>query len=599
VGGAVQASQQTGAETEQRTAPATRSLLVVDCGSVFTKAALLGLVEGRYRLLARAQAATTSVPPVENVMVGVREAITALEKITGRQLLEHGALIAPERDSGDGVDGLALATSVGGPLHLLAAGPGRDALAGLLHRSIGGLFVQLDALPPLPEDGASSEWHELAAHLRALHPHGVLVVGSPFGAARATSTLEETARAVGAWLDMLREPVPRGTGQVLPVLFSGSASDAAQLTTALQGRANVQVVEALSPSTLAPLNRSVGSLYEGAVLRRVAGFAELRGMTRLAPAATITALGGLVRFLAQHFQTTVVGVDVGASATVLTGATVRGEFLPAEDPNAGVGPGAGHVLRSVGAQSVLRWVSEPASEDELREYVLTRMLHPRRLPSSPRELQFEHALAREAIGLAMRAPGSRLAGLQSLDVVLGTGGVLAHTPHPAMAALILLDVLQPRGITSIVLDAAQLASMLGGIAGLDQTAAAEVAETDAVAVQLGTFISTVGAVAAGEPALRVVLEFPDGRQHVEDVAQGTIARLPLPPGERALLGLYPAPAVDVGLGPGQHARASEPVDGGVLGLVVDARGRPLTLPADGGERLALLTSWRRGLGLEA
>lgn len=588
---------------ENQPAPTTRSLVMVDCGTVFTKVALLGVVEGHYRLLARAQAATTTAPPVADVTVGMRQALQSLERITGRVLLQDGVIVTPQRDDGAGVDGVALTTSVGGPLRVLATGPGRDALAGLLHRAIGGLFFQLDALPSLPRaDTSAAEWQQMVTQLRGLYPHAVLVIGSPFGAVRSQGTLEEAAMAVATWLDVLRQPADGAAsalGQTLPVIFSGNASDAAALSGALQGHAQVvQPVEALSPSTLAPLNRAVSALYEASVLREIPEFARLREMATVPPAATITALAGMVRYLAHHFQTSVVGVDPGASSTALVGATAQGEFLPASHPNAGVGPGAGYILRADGIQNVLRWIAGAVSEDELREYVLTRMLRPHALPASVRELEYEHALAREAILLALRAPGSRLSGMHPIDVILGTGGVLANAPHPAMAALILLDAVQPRGITSLVLDTAHLSNMVGGVAGLDQAAAAEVAAGDAVLLQLGTVISTAGAVAEGEPAVRVTLDFGDGRRHTEEVAPGTIVCLPLPPGERALLGLYPAPAVDVGLGPGQHARASEPVEGGALGLIVDARGRPLALPSSPVERTERLTRWRRAFGLE-
>lgn len=580
---------------------------MVDCGTAFTKVALLGMVEEHYRLLARARAATTLAPPVADVTVGMRHAIETLERITGRTLLQDGAILTPSRDDGAGVDGVALATSVGGPLHLLATGPGRDALAGLLHRAIGGLFVQLDALPPLPRtDVTSAEWQAMVTQLRGLHPHAILIIGSPFGAARAQGTIQETAAAVATWLDALRESpaAPGVTGepaaQTLPVIFSGSPEDAASLSGALQAHAiSVQPVDALSPSTLSPLNRAVSALYESSVLRDLPAFPRLRAMTMTPPAATITALAGMVRYLAQHFQTSVVGVDSGASSTALVGATAQGEYLPASHPNAGVGPGAGYVLRAGGPQNVLRWLSSPISEDELHEYVLTRMLRPYALPASARELELEHALAREAIQLALRAPGSRLSGMHPLDVVVGTGGVLANAPHPAMAALILLDALQPRGITSLVLDSAHLANMVGSVAGLDQAAAADIAAGDAVLFQIGTVISAVGAVMEGEPAVRVVLEMADGRRHVEDVASGSIVCLPLAPGERATLGLYPAQTVDIGLGVGQQARASEPVEGGALGLIVDARGRPLALPSAPTERMERIAQWRRALGLEA
>ena len=604
LGGAISTSSRLAGGSENQPLPTTRSLVMVDCGTVFTKVALLGIVEGHYRLLARAQAPTTIAPPVADVTVGMRHALQTIERITGRVLLQDGAIVVPQRDDGAGADGVALATSVGGPLQVLATGPGRDALAGLLHRAIGGLFVQLDALPPAPRiETSPAEWQQIVTQIRGLHPHAVLIIGSPFGAAHSQGTIEEAAGAVAMWLDTLREPMSAtdtSAQQTLPVIFSGSANDAATVSTVLYGHAaTVQPVEALSPSTLTPLSRAVSALYESSVLRDLPAFGHLRALATTPPAATITALAGMVRYLAQHFQTNVVGVDPGASSTALVGATAQGEFLPASHPHAGVGPGAGYILRAAGIQNVLRWMSRIVSEDELREYALTRMLRPHALPASVQELEFEHALAREAIQLALRAPGSRLSGMHPIDVLLGTGGVLANVPDPAMAALLLLDALQPRGITSLVLDTAHLSNMVGSVAALDQAAAADIAAGDAVTLQLGTAISTTGAAAEGEPAVRVVLEFADGRRHIEDVAPGTLARLPLLPGERAMLGLYPAPAVDVGLGPGQHARASEPVEGGAVGLIVDARGRPLILPATPAERAERMTQWRRALGLEA
>lgn len=580
------------------------SLLMVDCGSVYTKVALIGLVEGRYRLLARAQAPTTIAPPAPDVLVGVREAIGALERATGRALLREGRLVTPEQEDGVGVDGLSLATSVGGPLRLLTSGPGREALAGLLQHAIGGLFVLSDTLPHgVPLQADSPDWQAALAQVAAFHPHALVMVGAPFAGTRGQATLDDTLALARHWLDALGDPASPAAGErigKLPVVFTGSAGEASAVTGALEGHArSVHAVEALSPSTLLPLSHAIGSLYEAAVLRVQPGYMGLRALAGAPPTACITALAGMARYLARHFQTNVVAVDVGASATSLCGGTTQGDFLPASHPTAGVGPGAGSILRARGAQNVLRWLARPVGEDELREYALTRQLRPRLLPTSAAELELEHALAREAIGLALRAPGSRVAGLYPMDVLLGTGGVLANVPDPAMAALVLLDALQPRGISSLVLDTGHIANMLGGVAALDSASAAEVAEADAVLLQLGTCVSPVGSAADGEPVLRVTLEFGDGRTHVEDVAQGTLVRLPLAPNEQALLTLQPAPSVDVGLGPGQQARTSDPVAGGALGLLIDARGRSLALPQDPEARVRKQAEWRRALGLEA
>jgi hypothetical protein len=120
-------------------------------------------------------------------------------------------------------------------------------------------------------------------------------------------------------------------------------------------------------------------------------------------------------------------------------------------------------------------------------------------------------------------------------------------------------------------------------------------ENDAMPSLLGTAVSTTGRPTDGQPAVRAFLEYEDGTKDTIEVAAGGLARLPVPRGRRALLSLYPSPEVDVGLGPGQQARASEPVEGGALGLIIDARGRPFDLPSAPLERMARLREWRTAL----
>src|SRR6266480_6729772 len=80
------------------------SLLVADCGTVFTKVSLFGLVEGQYRLMARGEAPTTISAPQENITEGIIQAINVIEYITGRRFIDERHIISPEQDSGNGVD---------------------------------------------------------------------------------------------------------------------------------------------------------------------------------------------------------------------------------------------------------------------------------------------------------------------------------------------------------------------------------------------------------------------------------------------------------------------------------------------------------------
>jgi hypothetical protein len=591
-----------GATRGGRQVAAPRSLLLIDCGSVFTKMALVGVVDHQYRLLARAQVATTVAPPQADLLIGVREGCQTLEGLTGRRLMGPETILTPEQDDGAGVDAIALTTSVGGPLRLLTTGPGREALAGLLYKSMGGLFAQPDALPAAPAEATQDDptWRQLVEQLRALRPHAIVVVGVPSTGIRGSGTITEHAQSVAQWLDILRAG-PRedddARPSALPVVFAGTTEDGVTLASTLRSATTmVHTVEQLTPATIGPLSRALNALYDGVVLRETPGYTRLRSLSGPAT-ATLTSLAGVARFLAHHYKMNVAAVDVGACSTSLVGATAGGEFLPAVFPQGGVGPGAGYVLRAVGAPSILRWLTLEADENTVREHALARMLRRRMLPSTPLELELEYALAREAIRLALHGPGSRLSGLQPIDVLLATGGTLTSVPHPAYAALIMLDAMQPRGITSLVLDAGRVATMLGSVAAFAPDVAAQMTENDAMPLLLGTAVSVTGTPTDGQPAVRAFLEYVDGKKDSIEVPAGALARLPLASGRRALLSLYPAPEIDAGLGPGQHARASEPIEGGALGLIVDARGRPLELPVAAGERVARLREWRAALGI--
>jgi len=292
----------------------------------------------------------------------------------------------------------------------------------------------------------------------------------------------------------------------------------------------------------------------------------------------------------------VMAVDIGGANTTLMMAGEKGEFIPMVNCGAGVGPSIGVVLQQVGIQRIARWLPFDIAEDELRQYVLNRMLHPHVVPTSQRDLQISHAFAREALILTVEVAKANSFDWLDADLILATGGILAHAPKYGQVALMLLDALQPRGVTSLVLDRTMLVAQLGAVAAVAPIAAVQVNENDAVTHRLGTCVIPYGAMRQGELTVRVGLEYTDGRQVTVDVMGGTIEVIPLRTNEQALLSLFPAPTVDVGLGAGERARAAEEIDGGLVGLIIDARGRPLVLSDDGRVRQQRLQQWIQAIG---
>lgn len=603
---------------------AINSLLVADCGAVFTKVSLFGLVEGQYRLMARGEAPTTITPPQEDITIGIIQAINVIEFITGRRFVENKRIISPEQSGGDGADAFIATISAGGPLQLAVMGAVNPTLENLASQAISGLYAQAQTVPspafvaamtPNPvavgagpagaaawtPERLAQEWERQAGRLRELHAHVALIVGMADNPAGPTP-LQEACQLL---INVSREHnEQRGTtlsgisSKPPSVIYAGAPQYVEAVRRMVQGVSEVTRVDPLiSQAQLGPITMALGTRHEQAVLQQLPGYERLRNWSSSAPVASATSLSSLVRFLAQHYAMNVTAVDVGGASTTIMLAGEQGEFMPMVHTGVGVASNIGAVLQKVGWRNIARWLPFDTSEEEVRQFVLNRMLHAHVLPTNARELQISHAFAREAMSLTLEEAKKTSAEWPDSDLILATGGILAHAPKYGQVAMMLLDALQPRGVTSLVLDKTMLVSQLGAVATVAPITAVQVNENDAVTHRLGTCVVPFGNVDPGQLAVRVGVEYNNGKQFSVDVMGGTIEVIPLRLNEQALLTLYPSPTVDVGLGPGERARAAEEIDGGLVGLIIDARGRPLVLPSDETERQARLLQWSQALGI--
>ncbi len=608
----------------QRNNAAPNSLLVADCGAVFTKVSLFGLVEGQYRLIARGEAPTTAKSPSEDITEGVMQAINTIEFITGRQLLEEKKIVSPEDAVGNGVDIFIATASVSDPLRLSVLGSISPLLEKLTALAVSGLYTQVQMVPspsytaamasstipvnagaaggatPLwTQERVAMEWDRQVARIRELQPQVALIVGAADGPAGPTSLQEACQLLINAARDTTNNSsaLQENDAKQYSVVYAGAPQYLEAVRRMLKGVGEVTRVEPLvSSSQLGSVSTVIGALHERISIQQLPGYDRLHSWSSAPPVATATSLSSLVRFLAQHYAMNVTAVDVGGGTTTVMIAGEQGEFIPTVNTTVGVGANIGDILHQVGLQRVTRWLPFSITEDEVRQFVLNHMLHPQDLPADSRELSLMQAFAREAIALTIEGARKNGSELPESDLILATGGVLSHAPKYGQVAMMLLDAIQPRGVTSLVLDRTMLIPQLGAVATVAPVTAVQVNENDAVSHRLGTCVIPFGNVQPGQLAVRVGVEYSNGRQMSIDVTGGSIEVIPLQVNEQALLTLFPAPTVDVGLGPGERARAAEEIDGGLIGLIIDARGRPLILPSDEMERQARLLQWSQVLG---
>ena len=157
----------------------------------------------------------------------------------------------------------------------------------------------------------------------------------------------------------------------------------------------------------------------------------------------------------------------------------------------------------------------------------------------------------------------------------------------------LLDGLELTGITTVVLDQFNLISALGAASELNPLMTVQVIESGAL-VNLATVIAPVSSARAGTPILRLRVTHESGEEKKMEIAQGDFERIPLNPGEEVKLSLQPLNRMDIGMGrPGLGGGLG--LKAGELGIVIDARGRPLHLPAEASQRQGLLKQWLKVL----
>ncbi len=575
------------------------SILVADCGSTMTTVALIDRVNGHHRLLARGEAISTHHAPWANVTVGVEEAIRQIETLVGRTLLTQGGeLIRSRRPDKDGVDAFAAVSSAAAPMRVVLAGLARNLSLASARRALADPYVEMAGVLALDEGGAGRDLNARMRILRQAQPEVIVITGGTDGG--ASRPVMEIARLVALYNRML-PPEDRPA-----IFYAGNAHLADEVASLFAGSGTLRVVANVRPGldveNLESIRTQLGALYRDRWLTSVPGMHRLREWAGRPVSPAARSFGQVIRYVGERYQLNVLGFDLGSSSTILA-AQVGDCASLTTGTNLGIGLSLPAALSRIPMERITRWLPMEMQPDRARDTLLNKGLHPHSVPQTREDLLLEYALAREV----MRQPvaGAREGWTQGSrtgkpansqwDLIIGAGRTLTRTPRPGYAVLLLLDAREPAGVSKIALDTGSVAGLLGAAATVHPLAAVEVIEYDAF-LTAGTVIALSGGARQGDTALRLDITYQGGRTIQEEVSFGSLRVIPLQPGQHASLELHPAPGFDVGLGqPGQSATAE--AEGGTIGIVIDARGRPLPIPDDGNDRRQRMQAWLDGIGV--
>jgi uncharacterized protein (TIGR01319 family) len=588
------------------------TIVATDCGSTTTKAILIQKVNGQFRQTHRGEAPTTVEEPVADVTIGVVNALTELQELAGRTLIDsQGQIIRPARD-GAGCDIYISTSSAGGGLQMVVAGVVRQMSAASAQRAaLGAGAIVMEILAA----NDRRRPHEQIQRIRELRPDMILIAGGTDGG-NIKQVVQIAERIAPA------RPQPRFGGRYrMPVIFAGNAQAAPHVARAFDDSVELSIVSNVRPvlerEQLGPARDRIHDLFLEHVMAHAPGYDKLIGWADADIMPTPGAVGNILQEIAKGQKINVAGVDIGGATTDVFSVFDQ-TFNRTVSANLGMSYSISNVCAEATLPSIMRWVPFNMDERELRNRIKNKMIRPTTIPQTLEALVFEQAVAREALRLAyaqhkefatklkgvhqertvgdmfrQQAVANSIVDNMRLDLLVASGGVLSHAPRMQQTAAMLIDAFEPEGFTTLAKDSIFMMPHLGVLAEVHKAAALEVFNRDCL-ITLGTCIAARGQAKPGKSCFRYTIE-GSGVRESGTLAFGDVRLIPLEEGVTARALVEPARGFDVGAGAGRSVERE--VRGGTVGLILDARGRPLRLPADRANCMRCVERWARDLAV--
>jgi len=590
-------------------------ILATDCGSTTTKARLFTKIKGEYRFSYSGEAPTTVETPYEDVTMGVRNAVHEIEELSGLNLINENGIIIRKMPEGDGVDLYVTTSSAGGGLQMMVFSVTKKITGQSVQRAaLGGGAIVMSMISV--DDGIPIyKKVQLTRHLR---PDMVLMAGGTDGGSVIPIVkISEILR--------LAEPKARfGLAFSLPVIFAGNKDARKKVEETLENKFTLMNVDNIRPKVelenTDPARDAIQKLFMEHVMAHAPGYDKLMKWTDVEIMPTPMGEGMMFQTIAKTMNINVIGVGLGGATTNVY-SIFDDKFVRTVSANLGMSYSICNVLRESGIENIIRWIPFDIDERTLSDILTNKMIRPTTIPQTINELIIEHAVAREALRLGLAHHKVLARGLRgirpaaSLDAIFsrkaegsesyidmlrvqiigGTGGLLSHSPRRIQSGLILIDAWEPEGITRLVQDSVFMMPHLGVLSTIHPKASMEIFEKDCL-IKMGTCIAPRGIPKKEEDEImNVEINMSDGRVMNYSLKLGDLIRIPLETGDFANVNIKPNKECDLGAGSGHSIKAK--VEGGVFGIILDARGRPIKTLNDRKEMKKLILKWFHNLDM--
>ena len=574
------------------------NIVAVDCGSVFTKAIFIERTNGVFRLQRQVTIPSNSHNPNFDVSRPIIEALNQLAAQSGRKFLtEKETPNFKTHRYDDGIDAIVSVVSATAPLRVLLAGAMTKLSLSVARRAVATAYAKVVRQISLDDEVNSAE--SRIARLHKTQADVLLLVGGTNdGAAGALIDLAQV-------LAMAIRTMPASMRPV--VIFAGNQKLRVQLATIFGRMADFKPVDNILPSlgkeNIVDVQRELAILYRQMKLKNLPGAQTLTQWSTNAPTSADASFASTIHYLGKKNGIKLLGIDVGSASVTL--ATSRdGQRQHFIRPDLGMRDALPNVFADDDLLAISRWLPFELSIDDLRNSLANRHVSRQFVAKLFRDVMIDMALMRFMLKKIVKQAQvlwhnpADIEGCVNWDTLIGTGQALVKLPHTALGMLVLLDVVQPIGVSVLALDSNLILSMLGALASVEPLAAAHLARYDALQ-KLATVISPFGTARIGKKVLRVnVRHLITNQIDSYDIEAGALEILPNTAG-----GTFEVDIKCVGkthlISAGKSVKKLSMIaEGGQLGIVIDARGRPLPSPTNEMERRTQLQQWLTQIGLD-
>lgn len=572
-----------------------RSLITADIGNINTQVSLFDTVSGRYRYLATGKAITTAFAPIYNFQDGLLEAFFSLEKITGQSFLnQEGQLLMPAAE-GKGVDNFGATFSAGEPIKVLAVGLLNNVSLQSAKKILQKVPTTLVGTVSL---SSMERVEKLVDQIVSKRPELIFITGgTDQGAAKSVLGLVNILRMAIYLMPQNQRPI---------VLYAGNNQIAPNVNKMLASFTKVYVADNLRPSlkveNLEPATQALYQIFKEIQIRKIHGLETLNLLSseKMLPAS----LGyrNMFKYLAKTSNKKILGVNLSSSGTLVSYA-VNGNYDMRVFSDFGTGIGLQASLKKISTNDILKWIPLEVNKNDVSDFVQNRILFSKSVPCTVNAMKIENALTVSLIRKSLADSQADFPKqiihpnhgntLQWFDKIYLSGYALVRSLENLENLVMILNAIQPCGITELLIDKNNLFSSLGAAAMINPLLTVQVLENSLIS--LAHVITPVGKMNSQLPVLQMKITTESGNATVYEFKAGMLYRIPLKIGKQAKIEIQPLQKTDIGWGRGRGGVYPEWIKGSMLGIVVDTRGRPFVPMQSKRTYQAVTNQWLQSL----